>query len=299
VIKLDTKGFFVLYCYYVKAVKGNRLIMIYVYKDRLTINGVSPKRFIHLSDAHLSYAYPTDSKEDIAFSERQAVLWGTEGRKAFENFEDFIDLTKKTSPDALILTGDIIDYYHPSSISYLTKKLKELPIGPLYVYGNHEGASYHEHIPDTKIHYPEYFHLMGENPSFWVKDYGDLLIVGLDNSQREIIKEQFAFLSEQMERGIPIILLMHVPIITKDILPIVEKKWKNSNNEWKDYFLLGTENQSTQVKRFCQLITKPNSSICAIMAGHVHVASKGEFLPGKQQYTAAPGIAWEITINCD
>ena len=270
--------------------------MIQTRVAHIHIPGVKSRRFLHISDAHLSRAYPEDTAEEIAFAEKQAVRWGTEGRKTWENFEDLMTLAGQMKPDALVMAGDCIDYYHPSCLRYLTEKLEETGVESLYVYGNHEGASYQYRVPDGRVQYPAYARLIGPDPAFWVREYGDLLVVGLDDSEREITERQMALFDRQMERGLPILLVIHVPLRTDGLLPLVRQHWGADGDR---YFLLGNDQQSALTRAFCARVTAPDSPVAAILAGHVHFLSDCPFAPGKRQYTAAPGGAWDIRINTD
>jgi hypothetical protein len=271
--------------------------MIHVQTLRMTIPGVRPRRFLHISDAHIAYAYPDDPPEVIANSAHDTARWGTEGRTSNENFEDFLALARETKPDALVISGDLYDYYQPSSARYLLEKLGGLPVEYLFVYGNHEPAAPAANGLEGEVRKAVFdARLAGPAPEFWIKDYGDLLLIGLNDAYQQIPAAQLDRLEEQMARGIPIFLVMHIPLPFPNFLATT--KIRQPNAPWDyNYFLLGCEKPNESTDRLYRLASAPDSPIAGILAGHVHFFGSDEYAPGKWQLTPAPGYGWDVRIN--
>lgn len=271
--------------------------MIRIRTARLQIPGVRPRRFLHLSDVHLSQSYPNDPPEAAAFALTEAARWTVDGLTPREFFRNFLEETEKMRPDALILTGDGVDYYNTSNLRYLTEQVRGLNTRFFYVHGNHEGMVAPDFaVPAGRPFYPAYRELMGDDPSFRVWDLGDLLLIGLDDGEREITVRQNALLAEQLERGIPTLILMHIPVRLPPLKEIVEREYPRSG---VNYFLLGNPDHSEQVHKFCRTLADPTMPIAAILSGHIHWVTDYELAPGRKQYTAAPGVGWDIRINMD
>lgn len=267
-----------------------------VNKAVITISGVKREyRFWHISDVHIAYASPDDSDETQAIIKKRANKWKIDGRLSSEVFSDILDEAKKSNTDQLIITGDCLDYCSESNLKYITDNLKNHGIPTTYVYGNHEGICLLKTPGDPRRFYPSYSELMGETPDFQVQDFGDFLMIAVDNSDHYIREEQLDKLKEQFAKGVPVILLMHIPLTTEAILPPLLEKWSKN----PAYFMLGTDTEPETTREFCRLITAENSPVVAIFAGHVHFMHEGEFMPGRMQYTAAPGCCWNITVKGD
>ncbi len=270
--------------------------MLHIEQIHLTIPSLTKEyRFLHFSDTHIAYAYPEDSAEDTALAEKQSKTWSAFGNTAVENFELLMQETAERNVDALLMAGDIADYYSESNLRYLTEKLSDCGAEPIYVYGNHEGASYVKNLGDPRQFYPDYRGLMGDTPDFHVRDFGAFLVAAVDNSDHHIRKEQLEKLQEVFDRGLPVLLLMHIPLSTEEILPPMEQKWGKN----PAYFMLGTDAEPETTREFCRMVMAEDSPVAAVFAGHVHFQHSGEFSAGRMQYTTAPGCCFEVFLHGD
>ncbi|MBQ7924304.1 MAG: metallophosphoesterase [Clostridia bacterium] len=260
--------------------------MFHVEKQILKLRGIkNTYTFFHISDAHIVYARDTDDEADKQLAAEHTDKWNIADIPPIEAFYQALALVKAQRNDGLFITGDCVDYIHPSCIEHLKETLTATGLELFYVYGNHEGGSYVETVPDTHVYYPYYKSLMRGTPACWVKDYGEMLIVGIDDSDREITHEQYDFLESQIARNLPIILLLHIPLYTESLAPSVREKW---GRDGVQYFTLGSENDTPLTQAFCKRIQAADSNVQAVFAGHTHVSHTGEFAEGRLQFVAAP-----------
>ena len=257
-------------------------------------------RFLHISDAHVAVAPHDASAADKAFAEMQAKRWSLGELTSNESFEEMLKYVRHVRPDALLIAGDAVDYFSDANAALMKDRLTALKndgINTLYAYGNHEGASYSEVIPDYRAYYYLYNDIMGGDPSFQIMDLGDLILVSVEDSTRDITESQLERMKklcgEARERDISIILLMHAPIFCEDIAPRILKIWGPS-------FMIGSlPDDSPVVHEFCNLIKAEDSPVAAVFAGHIHFSQKGFVSPGRMQYVSAPafeGFVYDITV---
>lgn len=271
-------------------------------KIEITARGVKKGyRFLHISDAHVAVACENDSDADKAMAERQSKCWSLGELTSTESFEEMLKYVRYIRPDALLIAGDGVDYFGDANAEYMKDRLTALEndgIHTMYAYGNHEGASYREQIPDYRAYYYLYTDLMGDDPSFQVMDLGDLILVSVEDSTRQITESQLekmkAVCAVAKAREISVILLMHVPIYCDEIAPRVLKIWGPS-------FMIGSlAEDSPTVHAFCDLVRAEDTPIAAVLAGHIHFSQKGLVAPGRMQYVSAPafeGFVYDITVK--
>ena len=253
--------------------------------------------FYHMADGHVMILGQEEGEAEKKWAEQHYEKWFHNVGDPLETMSEMIDHMLEHGGDGLMIAGDQVDYISDINVTSIKKQLARLPMDILYVYGNHEGGSYTRQIDDTKVYYPVYEDVMYGNPSYWVKDYEDFLIVGMDNSAREITASQLAFLKEQIARKMPIIMVLHVPLYTEEIAGTVREKWGEQGHIT---FTIGTAEHSENAREFCSLIKSPDSNVAAIFAGHLHRAHVGEFAPGRLQYVAAPaceGYLYKVIIE--
>ena len=276
----------------------------FIRPERIEIRAKGVKgsyRFLHISDAHVAVADENASDGERALAEKQSKRWSLGVLTSTEAFEEMLKYVGHIHPDALLIAGDAVDYFGEANASFMKDRLDALKregINTLYAYGNHEGASYLESIPDYRAYYYLYTDVMSGDPSFQIMDLGDLLIVAVENSTRDITEGQLermkAAIADAKEREISIILLMHIPIFAEELAPRVLKIWGPS-------FMIGSlPEDSPVVHEFCNLVKAEDSPIAAVLAGHIHYSQKGFVSEGRMQYVTAPafeGFVYDITVN--
>ena len=268
--------------------------MLTIRKADVTIPSLKKEyHFWHFSDAHIAHAYPDDSDEAHALAKKQAANWATDGKPSSDVFLDVLEEAKKNDAALLLMAGDCADYYSESNLRFLKENIERNGIPVLYAYGNHEGAGYVTKLGDPRQFYPDYSVLMGETPDFQIRDFGDFMLIAVDNSDHNIRREQLDKLKEQFAKKVPVILVMHIPLSTEAIMPDMKAKWGNNPT----YFMLGTDEEPETTREFCRLVSAEDSPVAAIFAGHVHFMHAGEFSAGRMQYTSAPGCCWDITVK--
>ncbi len=238
--------------------------------------------FLHISDAHVAYAAPDDPEDVRAHAAHQTKAWMHGDIPPVTVFENVLAGAKEEAVDALLMAGDCIDYISESNARYMRDHLPACGVEVLYAFGNHEGGSYTEVIDDPKASYPELAPVMMGTPDFWVRDYGEFLVIGVDDSDQNVRPAQVEKMKEQIARGLPILLLMHIPMKTPAIEPSVMKKWGTT-------FMIGTDEDPDSTKEFCELV-KSAPNVAAVFAGHIHYEHTGEFAPGRMQYVSAPAF---------
>lgn len=254
----------------------------------IKIPGVQKEyHFLMVSDVHISYAKEDDSAEDKSVAQRETKGWSPMGITPRESWKIMEEHVKREADniDALLIAGDCLNYYSTSNVEYLKRKIDAFPIEVLYTPGNHELNVYTENQPDIQYYREYYDELMCGNADFWVRDYKDFLLIGMNDATRDITQFQLEQFKEQVARNIPILLLVHIPFQSDTVLDAIEKRWGSRN----PYFVFeGNNNASELAKEFSRIVRSAESNVIAILAGHIHAAHKGEFAPGRVQYTSAP-----------
>ena len=127
-------------------------------ENRLAIPGVTREHvFMHVSDTHIEVVDENSTQEDIDKVNYQIELWKKyKGKFATEAGEPYgepqtilnvealdkqMALAEELKPEALLLTGDNLDYMHPAGAKYFAKKLADYSGKYICVPGNHEDAA--------------------------------------------------------------------------------------------------------------------------------------------------------------
>ena len=263
-------------------------ILIHNYK--ISAKGIPKKVIYHFSDIHLA--------EYDAFSDEQEKLKAIERTHIWENrritnaklhnephseeqqqsaYHHFLNLLAEAEKgDALIMTGDICDYISGANIRTVNNCLNKLTVPFMYVCGNHEQVQL---IPDGDVV------SQIKNP-VQILDLGDVVIFGVDNSRREVTAEQNEQLKKALLLGKPLIVAMHVPIMTEGNKDKLEKGGA--------YVQFNRKDATKEVFEFVDLIKENSDKIITVLAGHLHYINNTQITPDVMQYVSSQGILGNI-----
>ena len=180
-------------------------------------------KIIHIADTHL---YMDDERglPFKSYSNRMAKAYNqtkhfktntsTNPQKAFE---ETLAYAKQVNADVITLIGDIFSFPSELAIEWVISKIKATGIPYIYIAGNHD---WHYEGMEGKLALlrdqwiekrlmPLY---QGNNPLMASYDIKGIKFLAIDNSTYEINDEQLRFFSEQVSFGMPVVLLIHIPM---------------------------------------------------------------------------------------
>lgn len=263
-------------------------VLIHNYK--INVTGITKKVIYHFSDIHLSeYDAFSDEEEKLKAIERTHI-WETRRitnaqlhdepcseEQQQSSYNHFLNLLSEAEKgDALIMTGDICDYISGANIRTVNNCLNKLTVPYMYVCGNHEKT---ELIPEGNVV------SQIKNP-VQILDLGDVILFGVDNSYREVTAEQNEQLKKALSFGKPLIIAMHVPIITEGNKDKLEKGGA--------YVQFNREDATKEVFEFVDLIKENSDKIITVLAGHLHYINNTQITPDVMQYVSSQGILGNI-----
>ena len=256
----------------------------------IPFKGVAKKTIYHFSDSHLTEYDAASDAFEIERAKKQTDAW--EGvRKGFcEAYgAPYGELEKQSAQahlenllscasdgDALVIAGDTMDYINGANVRIFEKLFGKFEKPFVQVCGNHEP---HADIPDGYI-------VSRIKNELQVLDMGDMLIVGLDNSQRKISRSQLDALEGFVKDGKNILLVMHVPIMNDENRELLLKSGV--------YFQLNYDGCPEENIEFIEFIKNNASNFIAVLAGHLHYSNVSKLCEGVTQYVTSQGITGNI-----
>ena len=240
-------------------------------------------RFWQFSDMHVSFAFPTDSKAEIArVIERNKFWTQDDGQNCLYMLDRLIEEANAQSLDGVMICGDLIDYYSKSNFRYVKEKLSALRTKFFYAVGNHEGYNDGPQI-STRRFYRDYDMLTKGKTDTRIIDYGKFLVLVVDDGDLKMRRKQIELFEKANSYQKPIILVLHIPLLTEGLEPSCMEKWGTK-------FMLGTHDDTVLTKEFCQKVKGADSNVVAICAGHIHYTNVSEFREGNLQFCNTPAL---------
>ena len=197
----------------------------------LTIPGLSRDYdLLFLTDTHIVIPDESAASEIQSYSEeRLAHFTGEGGRISSDLFTAWMEYANQMEPDALLLGGDIIDSPSSANVKYLSASLDSLKVPYLYTLGNHDWTFPWDYMTETGT--AEYLPLlapyMETNTAIHTLELDDLIVVAVDNSNNQIHPDALEEYQRILSRKKPVILLLHVPFYTEELLAKTSAVWPN------------------------------------------------------------------------
>lgn len=267
------------------------------YVEEITIPGVEGEyEFLFLTDLHLA----VKTREDVGIygnaDDRIKGFSNAKGTVSSKHLPQWISYANKREIDAVLMGGDIIDYYSDANAEYLYRYMEQLEMPYIFTLGNHEWFSpWDEDVSEESVLY-ELF--QGRNEAFQILEYKDFVICAIDNEAYDVSEQSLAAMREWLNANSdkPMILLAHVPFYTEQNRSLLE----TSVSLWNQALVIGTgegTRDTTAVSReFMELILNDESPVVAIFTGDNHFYHKGNLTDSIVQWVGAPAYAGDGMI---
>ena len=254
-----------------------------------------PFSVLHISDSHLTAAYDTEGEKKLKLREERTVTFG--GRQE-EALRDALAWAKQ-HVDYIVHTGDLIDWQSEANFDLVRKYFGEDIIGTM---GNHEFT------PDMWLSDPpeeksETFKdltraKLQEVYPFDVRFQSQVVhgvnFVTLDDVYAYVTEEQVERFKQEVAKGLPIVLCMHVPFFTDNIWRATVRYWNDKGQ--LNYRGVPAITGEYQLQRedpvtagFIEYLRHEPLLRC-ILAGHEHLTVEDQFSPTCREYVVGGGF---------
>ncbi len=255
-----------------------------------------PFSVLHLTDSHLAAAYPEENEKKQRLHIRRTQTFG--GRQE-EALRDALDWAKH-HVDYVVHTGDLIDWQSEANFDLVRKYFGGGYIGSL---GNHEFSpdmwlsepkeSRDEPWKDrTRARLQEVYPF---NLRFQSQTANGVNFITLDDVFGYVTWEQVNRFREEVKKGLPIVLCMHVPFFTETIWRAQTRFWvKEGKMEGNGALTQPSGDYKTQledpVTRDFISYLKEEPLLKCILTGHLHISVEDQFSPTCREYVTAGGF---------
>jgi len=249
----------------------------------------NPFSILHISDSHLTAAYDHENEKKHKLSEARTTTFG--GRQE-EALRDALAWAKQ-HVDYVLHTGDLIDWQSEANFDLVRKYFGDKMFGTL---GNHE-FSPDMWLSDPKEEKSEKYKDLTRKKlqevypfdvRFQSQTINGVNFITIDDVYGYVTEEQVKRFRLEVEKQLPIVLCMHVPIYTENMLRANRRFWSdkgplNYNESPKKRKLDPLTNDFIEYLRHEPLLR-------CILAGHMHITIEDQFSPTCREYVVGGGF---------
>ena len=252
-----------------------------------------PFAVFHISDTHLTFVNSNEDQELIEFGKRRSKTFGERQMEALNWSIGYA----KTSSDMIVHTGDLIDFMSEGNLEAL-KDVFERTDGMFFgAAGNHEwqwrGKNSNLVSAESREKCEKAFPF---NVDYASRIMNGVNFVSIDDTlidvkgQRGITADHMTKFENEVKKGLPIILSMHVPFRTPSMSMANRQFWNNRGKIFTQAnmkvvpFGKDTEDFIAYLKNV--------KLLKGILAGHNHFTFEERFSPTAMQYLVAGNYAF-------
>lgn len=252
-----------------------------------------PFSVLHISDTHLTAAYPQENEKKQELMKNRTQCFG--GRQE-EALRDSLAWARD-HVDYVLHTGDLIDWQSEANLDLVRKYFGEGMTGCM---GNHEFST-DMWLSDPKEERTEKYKnntrklLQAAYPfdtSFQSQVIGGVNFICLDDVYGTVTPKQVKRFHKEAKRGLPIVLCMHVPFFTDGIWRANKRFWSKklaldiNDKAYKPSGDYKAQQEDKTTREFISYL-KGEPLLKAILAGHMHITVEEQFSPTARQYAVA------------
>lgn len=254
-----------------------------------------PFSLLHISDSHLTAAYPFEGEKKQQLNRQRTVTFG--GRQE-EALRDALDWAKQ-HVDYVLHTGDIIDWQSEANLDLVRKYFGDSIMGAV---GNHEFTpdmwlsepkeDRTEAFKDrTRAHIQRFYPF---DTRFQAQVVHGVNFITLDDVYGTVTEDQVRRFREEAAKGLPMVLCMHVPFFTENIWRAHTRLWIDKGPLQGSALAEPTSDYKAQledpVTRDFIAYLKQEPLLKCILAGHLHLTVEDRFSPTCREYVVAGGF---------
>ena len=274
----------------------------------LTINVGAEKPFsaLHISDSHLTRVYDSESQRKRDLSKRR--------QRIFPWAAHYFDAPIRYAADndmIMLHTGDLIDFVSEANLSFIEG---QLGVGNWFASaGNHEYSQFvGEAREDAAYKAQSYDKVQAAYPNNLTlasQVVNGVNFVAIDDVYYNFTEQQHELMEREVKRGLPIVMMCHVPLYTPRHCEYGLKQTKGLaayltgapleiTSKYREYPNLAPDekwrNRSIQQRADKPTLDfiawlKEQPELKAILCGHTHYFFEERFSPSAIQYTVAAG----------
>ncbi len=233
-----------------------------------------------------------------AISKRYEELSVTEdGVHAEDLWPEIVKYLNYNEFDGVIFGGDIMDYCSNSNVAMIREGLEKLQIPYIYIRADHDYGVYYGGVFFTeaearKLHQSN----DGDEISYKLWDKNDFLVLGIDNSTKNMPSYYLDMVADVYSRGIPVIMATHVPYesmvdTSLEELSIQERNtiyyWSEESEHYKPGDI---------TRRYLDMIYGEDTMAVQILAGHLHASWEGLISEQVPQHIFSPAYSGSIGV---
>ena len=219
---------------------------------------------------------------------------------------EVIDFLNYGMFDGIIFGGDMLDYCSVSNMELLKSEFdrlnKKVPV--LYIRADHDYGFWYGGDGFTETDAENMHKEMDDGDDLTTKylDFGELIILGVNRSTKDMFPEQYSILDEMFTNAAsekkPVIVATHVPYASKiddtNEVTLYDRSMEIRNKIY--YWGGGNYVPNDVTANFLDKIYREDTNVVEVLAGHLHAGWDGKLTEQVRQHIFEPAYLGSIGV---
>ena len=254
-----------------------------------------PLKLIVVNDLHLQINNDEIASDSKDFMTARIEEFSTGGLSTQKRWKTLPKLINSVDADYVLFAGDILDFNSEATTTTLREGLKNLNKPFMYVRADHDMECYWQQNVSAEAA-SERQESICDNSLLQVTDLGEIIIMGVNFSQNDILEGTPEEIRKVMTMGKPVIVLTHVPVGQWQGTEL-ETYSESVRDNRRLYWAQGADKEpNIYTAEFLNMIYAEDSPVVAVLAGHLHAKWEGQVSPKAIEHIFAPCFMNNIGI---
>lgn len=218
-----------------------------------------------------------------------------EGIHAEDLWPDIVKFLNYQEFDGIIFGGDMLDYCSTSNIEKLKDGYDQLRAPVLYIRADHDYGSWYGSylLDDVKAHSLQ-ASIDGDELEKKYLEFDDFIVIGVDNSNKNMPSGQMWALEELYNKGKPVIAVTHVPYQSEVDTSLEELSLQVRNTIY--YWGGGEYIPNEYTEEYLHMIYREDTSVEQVLAGHLHASWDGMITEQVPEHIFGPAFDGHLGV---
>ena len=269
---------------------------------RIAAGAERPFSVLHVSDTHLTLAGDDEPESLRRTAASRADVFGGRQLEALETTVEWA----RHNVDYLVHTGDLVDFVSAANLAAVRRCLGGAAAA-FGCMGNHEftpSAGAKDAAERRRAFRDRLADAFPYDPSFAACVVNGVNFVAMDDVFDDVAPELATRFEAEARKGLPIVLLVHVPFRTPLVAAGNDKYWswdrkfRNDPVPFRRGFWLCEKSSDRDTADFIRYL-KSEKQLKGILAGHFHFSVQDRFSPTAMEYVVGGNygfVAQEVQI---
>ena len=263
---------------------------------KLDLDGVSKHyKILIVNDTHVQINNDEVADENKDFMANRIVEFTNGELSTYDRWQKLPKTLDSYNADLIVFAGDIVDFCSKANTEAIKEGFDKLKTPYIYIRSDHDTEPYWLSYQDANLA-KEYQDAVTVNTDVLYADLGEICVLCINNSNRQITSEMLDTMNAVFEKGKPVLLVTHIPIEPESDTGLMEYSEEVRGGRHLYWGPTGEAEPDEITSKFINILYSEESNVKAVFAAHLHARWEGEFSDNAIEHVFAPAFQGNIGV---